>query len=136
MKKILFIISFVFAVCSAWAQQADSVEVAEHKGPHIKFAVTEHDFGDIPHSSKKVEHQFSFTNDGIAPVVITKALTSCTCIKIAYDKKPVLPGQKGTVTVTYEVNKKDPGVFHKAIEIYSNSVDKRNIVIIKGNAVK
>lgn len=136
MKKIFFIAGFLFAAYGAWAQRADSVAVVEYNGPHLKFTTTEHNFWDVPHASKKIEYRFGFINDGKAPVVITKTLASCTCINITYDKKPVLPGEKGTVTVSYEVNKKDPGVFHKAIEIYSNSVDKRNVLIIRGNAIK
>ena len=104
------------------------------QGAHIAFATTEHDFGDIPHKSPKIEYRFLFTNDGTAPLVITKVLTSCSCVKVDYGKKPILPGGSGEIRVVYEVNKKESGVFYKVIEVYSNSIDKRNNLIVKGNA--
>ena len=106
------------------------------QGPHFAFKSTEHDFGDIPHKSPKVEHRFAFTNDGTAPLVITRVLTSCSCVKAEYGKKPVPPGGKGEITVTYEVNKKESGVFYKVIEVYSNSPAKRTNLIVKGNAIE
>ncbi len=134
MKKAFFIVTFLFAVCGAWAQDGDSV--SKYGGPHFKFARTEHDFGEIPHKTKKVECRFEFTNDGEVPLVITRALTSCSCVKVDYDKKPVMPWQKGVIIVSYEVSKKESGVFYKVIEIYSNSVDKRNNLVIRGNAIE
>ena len=135
MKKLFSLAISLFVVCGAWAQAPDSV-VVKYDGPHFKFEKTEHDFGEIPHKSKRVECRFEFTNDGSVPLVITKTLTSCSCIKVDYDKKPVMPGGKGVIIVAYEVNKKESGVFYKVIEVYSNSVDKRNNLIIKGNAVE
>ncbi len=136
MRKLFLLTISLFVVCGVWAQDADSVKVVKYDGPHFKFVQTEHDFGEIPHKSKKVECRFEFTNDGTAPLVITKTLTSCTCVKVEYDKKPVAPGGKGVIVVSYEVNKKESGVFYKVIEVYSNSVDKRNNLVIKGNAIE
>ncbi len=136
MKKLLPLIVSLFAVCGVWAQQADSVKVVKYDGPHFKFEQTEHDFSEIPHKSKQVECRFEFTNDGTVPLVVTKTLTSCSCVKVSYDKKPVKPGEKGVIIVAYEVNKKESGIFYKVIEVYSNSVDKRNNLVIKGNATE
>ncbi|MDR2882611.1 MAG: DUF1573 domain-containing protein [Alistipes sp.] len=105
-------------------------------GPHFDFEITEHDFGDIEHSLPKVECRFRFTNDGTAPLVITKILTSCSCVKADYAKRPVPPGGEGEIVITYEVSKKEPGVFYKVIEVYSNSADRRNNLIVKGNATE
>lgn len=134
MKKSLILVAFllVFAGVHTQAQAQDD----KPQGAHIAFDKAEYDFGDIPHKSPKVEHRFSFTNDGTAPLVITKTLTSCSCVKVGYPKKPIAPGGRGEIAVTYEVNKKESGVFYKVIEIYSNSPEKRNNLIIKGNAVE
>ena len=136
MKKLVLSIGFLLAVSGVFAQEVDSVAVEKHEGPHFRFEAMDHDFGRIPHKSKKVECRFEFTNDGTAPIVITKTLTSCTCVKVSYDKKPVMPGKQGVITVAYEVNKKDPGVFYKVIEVYSNVPEKRTNLVIKGNAVE
>lgn len=112
------------------------VEAQQPSGAHFNFDKVEHNFGDIPHSSDRVEYRFEFTNDGTAPLVITRTLTSCNCTKVEYDRRPVPPGGRGAITVIYEANKKEAGVFYKTIEIYSNSPERRNNLIIKGNAVE
>lgn len=132
MGKTLFIAVFALLTLAVRAQNPDAV----HNGPHFAFEKTEHDFGNIPHRSKLAECRFEFTNDGSAPLVITRALTSCSCVKVSYSRKPVKPGDKGIVTVAYEVNKKESGVFYKAIEVYSNSGGGRVNLIIKGNAIE
>lgn len=131
MKKAFSLIILLFAVSAVMAQ-----EPVRHAGAHFAFAKTEHDFGEIPHKSKKVECRFEFTNDGTAPLVITRTLTSCSCVKVSYDKKPVMPGERGVIIVAYEVNKKESGMFYKVIDVYSNSVDKRNSLVVRGNAVE
>ncbi len=102
----------------------------------IAFERTEYDFGGVPYRSPEVECRFAFTNDGAAPLVITKVLTSCSCVKVKYGKKPVPPGGTGEIVVTYEVNKKESGVFYKVIEVYSNAPDRRTNLIVKGNAIE
>ena len=115
-------------------EQADEQE--RPAGPHFAFETTEYDFGDIAHSLPKVECRFKFKNDGTAPLVITRVLTSCSCVKAEYGKRPIPPGAEGEIVITYEVNKKEAGVFYKVIEIYSNSVDRRNNLIVKGEAIE
>ncbi len=128
MKKVALILGFLLAV---WGVRAQEPTVApKYDGAHMAFEKTEYDFGSIDHSLAKVECRFEFTNDGTEPLVITRTITSCNCIKMQYDKKPVPPGGKGAVTVIYEVNKKEAGVFYKVVEVFSNSVDKRNSLII------
>ncbi|MDR2890998.1 MAG: DUF1573 domain-containing protein [Alistipes sp.] len=127
MKRAFLILAFLATVCGVSAQQPS--------GPHFRFDKTEHDFGDIDHSAAEVRCRFEFTNDGTAPLVITRTLTSCSCTKVEYDKRPVPPGGRGAITVIYEANKKEAGVFYKTIEIYSNSPERRNNLIIKGNAI-
>lgn len=102
----------------------------------LVFEQSQHDFGKVEHSLARIEHRFEFTNGGSEPLVVTRAQTSCNCVRVEYPRRPVAPGARGEITVIYEVNKKEPGVFYKVVEIYSNSTPKRNNLIIKGNAVK
>jgi hypothetical protein len=46
-----------------------------------------------------------------------------------------MPGAKGKVAVIYEPNKKESGVFYKAIDIYTNTSEKRHTLIVKGRAI-
>ncbi len=131
MKKLLLLVGFLLLFAGTAAQAQDTPQ-----GPHFAFESTEYDFGDIPHKSPKVECRFAFTNDGTAPLVITKVLTSCSCVKVDYGKRPIPPGGSGEIVVVYEVNKKESGVFYKVIEIYSNSSERRNNLVVKGNAIE
>lgn len=129
MKRLFFLLTALFALHFSFAR-------AQQQGPHFKFDKTMHDFGTVSHAQTGISHRFDFTNDGTEPLVITKTITSCTCTKVSYIKTPVPPGGRGWVEILYEVNKKEPGVFYKAVEIYSNSVDKRVSLVVKGNAKK
>lgn len=126
-KQILLTIAFTLCVGGAWAQA---------NAPQIKFDTLEYDFGKVPHKCSEVKCEFAFTNTGSAPLVIIKATTSCTCTKVEFPRKPVLPGAKASLTVIYEPNKKESGVFYKAIDIYANTPEKRHTIVVKGNAVE
>ncbi len=134
-KRLISVVFTLIAIFTAAAQQQSDTQ-QRPAGPHFAFESTEYDFGDIAHSLPKVECRFTFTNDGTAPLVITRILTSCSCVKTDYNKRPIPPGGQGEIVVTYEVNKKESGVFYKVIEVYSNSTDRRNNLIVKGNAVE
>jgi len=137
MKKSLITMAAMMVAALVPAQvSAQGAPEGQAAAPHFAFEVTEHDFGAVPHSSPKIEHRFTFTNDGTAPLVITRAATSCSCVKVSYGKRPIPPGGKGEIRVVYEVNKKEAGVFYKVIELYSNTAERRKNLIIKGNAVE
>jgi hypothetical protein len=135
MKKLIFVFAMALAATGVWAQSPAQGSNQEASQPRFAFESTEHDFGNIPHRSPKVECSFTFTNSGNAPLVITRTLTSCNCVKVEYPKKPVAPGQQGQIVVTYEVNKKEAGVFYKVIEIYSNAPERRHNLIVRGRAI-
>lgn len=109
--------------------------VAQASAPKMEFVKTEYNFGNVPHKSKLIQCTFDFTNSGNAPLVVIKTETSCSCLKAMYPKKPILPGQKAKITVTYEPNKKEAGVFYKAIDVYTNSPARRQTIVVKGRAV-
>ncbi|WP_295935569.1 DUF1573 domain-containing protein [uncultured Alistipes sp.] len=104
-------------------------------GAHINMEVASHDFGDVPRKGGDLEQEFPFTNDGTAPLVVTRVITSCSCLKASFSKRPVPPGGKGVIRITYEPHKSEPGVFNKVIQIYSNSVDGRDLITVQGNSI-
>ncbi len=106
-----------------------------YKGAHIKMDVTEHNFGDVARRGGDLHYTFELENDGTTPLVITRIITSCSCLKSSYSKRPIAPGEKSTIKITYEIHKKEPGTFSKIIQVYSNSVDGRQIITIQGNSV-
>ena len=118
MKKVLFLMTLlVMGVSFAFAQtNAD-----------IKFDKTTHDFGKFSENSPVVSCTFTFTNIGDAPLVIHQAVASCGCTVPDYTKEPILPGQKGKITLKFDSASFD-GLVSKQAEVYAN-VEKSPIVI-------
>ena len=87
----------------------------------IKFDKTTHDFGKFSETSPVQKCTFTFTNVGDKPLVINQAVATCGCTVPTYTKKPIAPGEKGTLNVTYNGKGKFPGHFKKTITVRSNA---------------
>jgi hypothetical protein len=99
----------------------------------IRFEKTEYQFGKVP-KDKPVTVEFAFTNPGSKPLIIEDATAECGCTKPEYPKKPVMPGQKGTIKVTYDA--KEPGAFNKKVTVKLVNVAETKILTIKGEVQK
>ncbi|WP_339610648.1 DUF1573 domain-containing protein [uncultured Planktosalinus sp.] len=121
MKKSIFIVAlaavFTFTSCKenaadkvneenveqtsqAAANAASKSEEAPGKYPVMTFDKTEHDFGRIAQGTN-VEHLFTFTNTGEAPLIISDAKGSCGCTVPTFTKEPVAPGDTGEMLVKF-----------------------------------
>lgn len=87
----------------------------------IKFDTLSYDFGKFSASDPIVKCTFTFTNIGNAPLVIKQVVASCGCTVATYTNRPVMPGETGTVYVTYNGTGKFPGHFRKTITVRSNA---------------
>lgn len=87
-------------------------------GAVMEFVELNYDFGTLEQGSEKVSHEFKFTNEGVAPLIITRATTTCRCLSVSTPKRPVRKGESGKVVVTYDP--KDVGVFNKTIDLHAN----------------
>lgn len=103
--------------------------------PAIAFASTTHDFGNISEDDGPVVCQFEFTNTGDEPLVIVSANSSCGCTRPVIPRKPVMPGEKGVITVSYHPEGR-PGEFSKSIRVRTNAGKSKRIVLkITGVAI-
>lgn len=129
MKHFLSIIGLFFIGFAALAQNNSP------NAPVFKFNEETHDFGTIKEGPEAV-FDFVFTNVGKEPLIIQDCKASCGCTTPDWTKAPVLPGQKGKISVKYDT-KGRPGSFNKSIFIASNarSKEKRYELIITGNVV-
>lgn len=97
----------------------------------LKWEKETHEFGTIE-QNKPVSYEFTFTNTTSKDVTLTNVRASCGCTATNYTKTAVKPGEKGTVTATY--NAASPGDFTKTITVTTseeNSAPK--IIMIKGS---
>ena len=125
MKKLIILCSVVFLFASVTAFKIE--EKAE-----FKFEKETHDFGKIP-QGKPVSVEFKFTNTGNEPLIITNIESVCGCTVPKYTNTPVLKGQTGTISVTYNAAALAP--FSKGLTIRSNAKTPIKVIYIKGEVV-
>ena len=123
MKKI-FLLLMMLASLVAYAQQEQ---------PEIKFDKTVHNFGTFSEKTPVQTAVFAFTNIGKAPLIINQAIASCGCTIPSYTKEPIMPGEKGTVKVTYNGKGKFTGHFKKSITIRTNGKVEMVRLYIEGD---
>lgn len=121
MKKIL-LLSAMFLVSIAFYAQGTA---------SIVFSENLHDFGTIAEENGNVTYDFKFTNNGDAPLVVSRVTASCGCTTPDWSKEPIAPGKTGFIKVTYGA-KGRPGQFAKTITVFSNAKDGNVILTIKG----
>ena len=126
MRRFLCSVIFVMMAVCAWAQSSRPVMV---------FDRLTHNFGDVPRKGGDLIKEFRFVNKGDAPLVIKKITKSCSCMSVVYSRKPVMPGEAAVIKIKYEPHKVEPGIFHKAIQIYSNESTEVRLITIQGNSV-
>lgn len=108
-------------ICSALALAPISSPAADKTtdGPRIEFKQKAHDFGSIREKGDPATCAFEFTNTGSQPLVIVSAYASCGCTRPEAPTKPVAPGKKGKIKVTFNPRNR-PGEFTKTITVRTN----------------
>lgn len=101
-----------------------------------EFKTRLHDFGTIKEEKGPVSCTFEFTNTGDKPLIIIDATASCGCTRPEYSVKPIKPGKKGKIKVTYSPIGR-PGAFRKTIKVNTNgrSTGGRITLVIEGTVI-
>jgi len=120
-----FLIAF-FAICSVAISALADGNYAE-----ATFQTKSYDFGNIKEANGPVACTFEFTNTGDKPLLIIDATASCGCTKPEYPSKPIKPGKKGKIKVTYSPIGR-PGAFKKTVKIKSNGKERTTTLRIEG----
>lgn len=138
-KNILLFAAFsIFAITGVQAQSktvaaAKSTEAASKvQGPGIMFSSETIDYGTIAHKSEG-NREFTFVNNGTAPLLIKSASGSCGCTVPTYSKEPIMPGKSGSIKVNYDTSR--VGAFQKTVTITTNAGDEKKVLTIKGNVL-
>ncbi len=104
-------------------------EAPEGPLPAFTFQEEEYDFGTI-NEGDIVEHTFTFTNTGEAPLIIESARASCGCTVPSWPKEPIAVGETGEIQVRFD-SKGKPNVQNKTVTITANSYPKISRLRIK-----
>ncbi len=131
MKKLLVLSFFVALAFGAVKAQNNQSQQVPANGPKIEFSKLEHNYGQIEKGGDG-NCEFTFTNNGTEPLILSNVRASCGCTTPSWTKEPVMPGKSGVIKVKYNTN--NVGGFTKTITVTSNAVDSPRVVLkIKGN---
>jgi hypothetical protein len=133
MKKVLALLLFVGLGSAAFAQaqQAPAAPAVDKNKGQFKFEKELHDFGTVI-EGEMATYEFTFTNTGKEPIIISNVAASCGCTTPSWTREPVMPGKKGSIKAVYNSQSR-PGPFNKQITITSNAATPTKVLTIKGN---
>ena len=121
-RLVLFLIAAVLCQVAVVAQ------------PKATFKETTYDFGTIKESKGAVKHTFQFTNTGDKPLIVVDAVASCGCTLPSYTAKPIKPGKKGKIEVTFSPVGR-AGTFRKTVKVRTNCPDRVSTLVITGSII-
>lgn len=78
------------------------------------------DYGNVYKDVDSGVRVFEFTNTGTTPLIITNVQSTCGCTVPSKPTDPIQPGEKGEISVKYNMN---PGPIRKTISVESNAVN-------------
>ena len=122
MKRI-FLITLGLILCF--------LPVCADDGATATFENRLHDFGYIKENGGPVSHTFVLTNTGSKPLIIVDATTSCGCTRPEFPTKPIKPGKKAKVKVTFNPLGR-PGAFRKTVKVKTNGTVRHTTLVIEG----
>lgn len=103
----------------------------------VSFETTVYEFGNVSEEGEPVRHTFSYTNTGNSPLAILWAKASCGCTTPEYQRKPLKPGEKADIKVTFNP-KGQAGEVNKDIRIRfrnGNGKSEEIVLHLKGAVV-
>jgi len=131
MKSVLTLSAGMLAISTSgvMAQALDRKDLApdapavmqpgvEHKG-NLVFSSKTQDAGEI-FDQEDVKLSYLFRNTGSGPLTITQVKTSCGCTVPELSKKTYMPGESGTLDVTFDPKGKH-GMVARNITIFTDS---------------
>lgn len=100
----------------------------------VSFVESTYDYGTIM-DGEKAEYEYSFTNTGDEPLIISNAKGSCGCTVPDWPREPIAPGEKGVIKVVF--NSKGKGKVggnpqSKRVTITANTDPANTYLTIKG----
>lgn len=130
-QLVLMLISLFFVLWACQNKRDKETVVNSDDSTTVEFEQTSYDFGEIT-QGEAIKHIFYFKNTGKKPLFISEVHSSCGCTIADYSTKPIAPGEKGYVEVTFNSAGKS-GKQYKTVTIMMNTMPPKNIIQITGN---
>lgn len=107
---------------------------AAEKYAQATFPIQQHDFGTIKEDGGPVSTTFEVINTGNKPLLILDVLASCGCTRPEFPTKPIKPGKKAKIKVTFSPLGR-AGAFRKTVKVRTNGRELNNTLYIEGTIV-
>ena len=107
---------------------------AAEKYAQATFPVQQHDSGTIKEDGGPVSTTFEVINTGNKPLLILDVLASCGCTRPEFPTKPIKPGKKAKIKVTFSPLGR-AGAFRKTVKVRTNGREMSNTLYIEGTIV-
>ena len=95
-----------------------ALAVSARAAPKIACDKTEHDFGQVPNTTR-INHTFVLRNDGDQELRVDRVQPSCGCTVAEISQRVLAPGQTAQIPTVLDLNGKR-GPMTKSITVYSN----------------
>ncbi|MDD2279440.1 MAG: DUF1573 domain-containing protein, partial [Bacteroidales bacterium] len=117
--------AFLMASSVVLFAQQPADEELKKKGPYIRFEPSEINLGNI--STNDVTEdigniEIEFYNDGVQPLILNQVTGCCGTRINDWTRKPIAPGQKGTIKVWFRVSPQ-PHRISRTITVQSNAIN-------------
>lgn len=128
MKKVLGLLA-AFLLFAGISTQVQAQELKN--GPYIEVNKDVHDYGTIEKGGDPYG-EFTVTNSGTEPLIISNAKGSCGCTVPEWDREPIMPGKTSKIKVRYDTQRVGP--INKTVTLTSNAANEPTLTLrIKGN---
>lgn len=94
------------------------IAAAADANPKIAFPEARSSFGTIM-QGQKIDHTFTFKNEGKRPLLIERVKTSCGCTVAEIPSRTIEPGKSGSIKTVFD-STNFAGPVSKLIYVYSN----------------
>lgn len=95
----------------------------------MRFEREEISFGTIDELGGAWQGSLRWRNESDRPLVITRLVTSCSCLKADFGREPVAAGEEAELRITYHP-KGHPGVVRQRLFVYTNRSKERPTAIV------
>ena len=128
-KTVLFLAIALFGMTAVVAQSGASV----NSGANITLDKDVHDYGEIEKGGDPY-CEFTITNDGSEPLIITNAKGSCGCTVPKWPKMPIMPGESYEMEIVFN-SKGKSGRQNKTVTIQANTEPNPTRLTVKAHVI-
>ena len=101
-------------------------------GGVVQLDKTVHDFGDILVSDGPVTATFTVKNVGDKALLIYNVVSSCGCTNVEWTRKPIAPGETGTIKATFKNDERGGYPFDKSLTAYFSGLKQPVVLRLRG----